>query len=140
MRWFVCAALCLASLSHALELSETEKALLEESRLWQIVSENSMGLTSYFEEERQRLSSERSALESERQSLTTESERLQQEKSAIERLRTQLDSDRKQIAEDLKSIAEREKRAARVEKLVKAAPYVAVLVFVAGAVAGMAVK
>ena len=127
MRYVILALLLLALPSRAQELSETEKALLEESRLWAIVSGHSTSLTDYFKAETE-------ALQRERQDLTSERDGLQQERTALDSLRKQLASERKQIAEDSKRIDEREKRVKSAERLVRAAPWVAVGVAVLGAI------
>jgi ElaB/YqjD/DUF883 family membrane-anchored ribosome-binding protein len=144
MRWCICAALCLASLSHGLELSETEKALLDERRFWLIVNENSPGLTAFFETEKAQLIDERTALQQERSALRQEKsdfqiekDGLRQERNVLDLLHSQVNSERKQIAEDSKSIDVREKRVARVEAALKVAPWVAVGVFAAGVVVGV---
>jgi ElaB/YqjD/DUF883 family membrane-anchored ribosome-binding protein len=141
---FICAALLLGSLSHGQELSGTEKALLEEQRLWMIVNENSPGVVNFFSEEGKRLIDERAALQleksafaQEKQDLTTERQNFAKEKAGLELSKQQVSSDRKQIEEDSKSIDAREQRVARVEAIMKAAPWVAVGVFAAGVVVGI---
>ena len=129
----ICAALLLASLSHAQQSSGIAEALKKIDSGLTLAEKSTSEIADYFESERARLTSESASLESERQRLSMESETLR-------RREADLLSQEKAIENSLKSLADREARAKRVGRLVRAAPAVAVVVFVAGVLAGRALK
>lgn len=139
MRWCICVALLLAWPTRAAELSEIVPPLQTIERGLSLIDSSTTGISDYFESERSRLNSERSSLDAERLSLRQESERLARENDSLLARGLALTSRETALDKRGKSLDDREARIERVERIVKAAPWVALLVFAGGAVVGTTV-
>ena len=136
MRWFICAALCLAWPIAAESWREIEPSLQKIERGLLLIDSSTTGISDYFASERLRLQSDEASLIAKQASLQAESERLAMENDSLVKRGLALTSRETGLEKRGQSLDERAARIDRVAWMLRAAPWVAGGVFAAGVVVG----
>ena len=131
MAWCICVLCLAASLTGAQDWSEINAPLTKIEQGLSLIESSTIGISDYFESERQRLLSDQTDLDAEKLSLSIESERLKRESDTLLERGLALDSRETALEKRGKSLDAREARAARTERILRWVP-VAVLVLAGG--------